>query len=92
MRKERECEVKTKEKEEVMRTVTMLKGKYEGEVERRKKAEVELKDAELQKEKLQYNVSLYRWCANAVLLNLFLVAKPFSKVQLFRGTPIFNFT
>ena len=60
VRKERECEVKTKEKEEVMRTVTMLKGKYEGEVERRKKAEDELKDAEIQKEKLQYNVSLHR--------------------------------
>ena len=56
-RKERECEVKSKEKEEVMRTVTMLKGKYEGEVEKRRKAEDELKDAELQKEKLQYNVS-----------------------------------
>ena len=36
--------------------------------------------------------TLLKQYSTPVLLNLFLVAEPFSKVQLYRGTPNFNFT
>ena len=60
-RKERECEAKIHEKEELMRTLTILKGKLESESKEKKKFELKSDDLTKQADELTKLVSLPRY-------------------------------
>lgn len=63
-RKERECEAKVQEKEDLMRTLNILKGKLDSESKDHKTTEVKLTEMTQHAETLRKAVSLFQYCYN----------------------------